>query len=101
VTTVPASAVNCHPVMIRFRSASIAYVIGFSRATTRIQPGISASGASAVLANVSGRLAKPVIGKNCEWLRSENASATDSAVIPAPNNAPIARQAAMPPMPAA
>ena len=58
----------CQPESTIVRTPLIAYVIGFSRATAAIQPGISASGTSALLANVSGRLAKPVIGKNCEWL---------------------------------
>jgi hypothetical protein len=41
------------------------------------------------------------MGKNWEWVRSENARTTDSAVIPAANRAPMARQAAIPVMPLA
>src|SRR3989442_3841231 len=68
ITTMPifGSAAD-QPERISGRTASIAHVIGLSRARTAIQAGMAASGPRAVLRKIIGRDRKPSIEKKYPW----------------------------------
>src|SRR3989441_12650172 len=87
------------PERISGRTASMAHVMGLSRARTAIQAGMAASGTSAVLRKIIGRERNPSIEKKSPWLLTEKARAIEKAVRPEPNRRPIRMITATPERP--
>src|SRR3989454_12783886 len=78
ITTMPIfGSAAAQPERISGRTASMAHVIGLSRARTAIQAGMAASGTSAVLRKIIGRERKPSIEKKSPWLFTEKAKAME------------------------
>src|SRR3989449_4627041 len=100
ITTMPIfGSAAAQPERINGRTASMAHVMGLSRARTAIHAGMAASGTSAVLRKIIGRERKPSIEKKSPWLFTEKARAMEMAVRPTPNKSPIRMITATPPKP--